>query len=1083
MATPYILGLDLGSASIGWAVVETNERVVDCGVRVFDPGVNLEEFTKGAEGSSNNTTRRLARLHRRQLRRHTARQRDLFVLLQDNGLLPSGSGGPESLQRHNILERLDSDLRRRWRARLEETGIPEQSLIYLLRQRALDDRLEAHEVGRVLYHLSQRRGFKSNRRDEARLAEPKESKRKKREKDGEDIGKVKAGIEQLGEAIKQFGARTVGEYFALLSAGTIGEDKQRIRARWTDRRWFLDEFERIWNKQSEYHTQLTLELKKRVHHLLFFQRPIARNEHLIGMCQLETDQRRGPMASLRAQRFRLLQRVNDLEYEDGFETKALNVEQRTLLLQKLESEGDLKFDSIRQLLGFKKSVRFNLERGGEKKLPGNRTNARMLGAIPKLWPSLSQSEKDSIVNVHLKTDDNEQLVQGLMAECGLAEDDAKVLCRVQLEDGYHRLSIKAVERLLPQMESGVPFKTAEDQVYGTTFSGGKVYDFVPPVEDVLPQIPNPAVMRAVTELRKVTNALVREYGKPAEVRIELARELKRNARQRENDWKLMRGRQSEREKARKRILDEAHRPEPSGMEIQKVLLYEECGGICPYCGDSLGGFQGLFDGDIEIDHILPRNRFPDNSFANKTLAHRNCNQNKLGRTPFEAFGANEERWSLILGRVQKWHSPEKLQRFEITDPTQLDPDNPDGFAARRLNDTRYTSKLAARYVGTLYGGRDIRQADGSTRRVIFASSGLATATLRREWGLESILREADPADSSRKPAKPRGDHRHHAIDAIVIALSTNAAIQRLSAAAAGGNDGMARLGRIPSPWQDFVPSIRPLIGNMTVSHRPCHKLFGPLHDETNYSAPRETLVANGKRKPQTKTVVHVRKFVHTLSSKQIEDIVDPAVRAAVKDKVEKVGGNPKKLENNWPLLRTRTGKEVPILRARVRMRVPVTRIAAAERERYVSSAANHHVAIYATKDRKGKTVWATPGVVDRLEAVRRWRETPSDILRKEQSGLEDAEYLFHLMGGDMVRMDHPAHPSGSLFVVRTISEGSDDAIEVDLVRDCDARLITEIKKDDKQNNREGWVRARSIDALRQWNCRKIFVDVLGKVRW
>lgn len=1068
----YTLGLDLGSASIGWALVEDQKRLIDCGVRIFDPGVNLEEFTKGIEGSSNNTTRRMARLHRRQLRRRAGRQRDLFALLQRDGLLPRGSGGSGSLDRHSILQRLDADLRARWRTRLEQEGVPEQSLIYLLRKRALDERLECEELGRVLYHLSQRRGFKSNRRDKPQPAGINRSK-KRGDKEADELGKVKTGINELSAAIAQSGARTLGEYFVSLTL-----DGQRIRARWTDRRMYMQEFEAIWNAQVRFHSQLTPALKGCVQELLFFQRPISQNEHLVGFCELELSERRAPMANLVAQHFRLLQRVNDLEYVGALDTKALNSEQRTLLLQKLESEGDLKFDSIRQLFGFSKSVRFNLERGGEKRLPGNRTNAEMLRVLPNLWREVPQQEKDSIISICLGADNDEQVIRRFVVEYGLAEDDAVALCNVHLEDGYHRLSVKAMARILPLMESGVRFKTAEEQIYGTSFSGGQVFDLLAPVEDVLPQVPNPAVTRALTELRKLVNALVRKYGKPTEIRVELARELKRSARQRESDWKQMRGRESEKEKARKRILEEAHRPQPSGLDIDKVRLFEECCGICAYCGNAIN-FQSLFDGDIEVEHILPRNRFPDSSFANKTLAHRSCNQRKLGRTPFEAFGTVEEEWPQILGRVEKWKNPEKLQRFKIADPTELDPDRPESFAARRLNDTRYTSKLAARYLASLYGGRDMRQSDGSIKRIIFASSGLLTATLRRQWKLESILREPDPAPTSRKQAKPRGDHRHHAVDAIVIALSSNSVIQGLGIASVAGDSAMTRFAAtLQQPWGNFVDSVRPLIEKMIVSHRPSHRLQGPLHEETNYSAPRQISVSsNGKRKPQIKTVVHVRKPVHTLTEKQIQDIVDPAVRVAVISKLEEVGNDPKKLEVNYPMLRTRTGKHVPILRVRVRMSVPVTRIATGERERYVASAGNHHVAVFETIAKNGGKMWESPGVVSRLEATQRKR-AGRPIIEKVLPGPEDARYLFNLMGGDVVEMDDLRLGRRNIFVVRTISDA-----EINFVRHSDARRKADLQPG--SDTKADLVRTQGsgkFDKLRQWNCRKLFVDVLGKVR-
>lgn len=1063
----YTLGLDLGSASIGWAIVEPTRKVIDCGVRIFDPGVNLDDFTKGRDGSSNNVVRRMARLHRRQLRRRAARQRDLFRLLQRNKLLPGEDVQRDSGARHRLLESLDGILRQRWQEEIRRENLPEQALIYLLRKHALDKRLNPDELGRVLYQLGQRRGFKSNRKDVDKATKGSAD----HKKTDDELGKVKAGIAELSIQIGASGARTLGEYF--VGAAKAG---QPIRRQWTARQMFISEFEAVWESQRRFHPLLTPELKQEVYALLFYQRPIARNEHLVGKCELEPGERRAPMCSLTAQKFRIIQKVNDLEYGGLVHTQPLSAEERGKLIEKLTSVGDLTFDSIRELLNLDKSVRFNLACGGEKKLPGNRTNAAMLRAIPRTWPQLSPSKKDGIVEAWNKAENDEDLVATLTSEYELSIDEATAIAAVHPEDGYARLSLIAMNRLLPLMEGGMRFKTAEERVYGSSFSGGKPLDLLPPVVGVLPQVPNPAVMRALTELRKVVNAIVRKHGKPAEIRIELARELKRNADQRERDWKNMRSREAQRKAALKRILEEAHRPQPSGRDIERVLLFEECGGICPYCGEQIN-FQRLFDGDVDVDHILPRSKFPDNSFANKVIAHRSCNHRKLGRTPSEAFGAEDTVWEQILARVAKWRNTEKLQRFRIADGKEFETDGEDTFAARRLNDTRYVSKLAARYVACLYGGRDARQLDGSNRRVVFASSGMLTALLRREWKLESILEEAAPATTSRKMGKQRTDHRHHSVDAIVIALSSNAMVGRVSAAAAAAGYGGARTSSssIASPWANFVDSIRPHIEKIIVSHRPSHKLNGPLHDETNYSAPRETTVyVKGRKKAASKTVVHVRKPVHLLKAKQVEDIVDPAVRCAVKEKLAQVGETAK-LENNLPMLKTRGGKQVPIRRVRVRVPTAVSRIGGGNRERFVASGGNHHVAIFETRNKKGEPQWESAGVVSRLDAIRRKGSTA--IIEKQLRNEETAQFLFALMSGDVVEMLDERNGGRNYYVVRTVSDS-----ELTFVRHSDARKLADMERGSVTG--ADVVRARGegkFDKLRQWNCRKVFVDVLGKV--
>ena len=154
---------------------------------------------------------------------------------------------------------------------------------------------------------------------------------------------------------------------------------------------------------------------------------------------------------------------------------------------------------------------------------------------------------------------------------------------------------------------------------------------------------------------------------------------------------------------------------------------------------------------------------------------------KRNQTPWEAYGGDEERWNDIIQRVKSWKggNAAKLRRFELKSTEELE-----GFAARQMNDTRYTTRLAVDLLRTLYGGLHVAEADGSTRQAIFASSGSVTATLRKVWGLEGILREALPSANGENHGKPRTDHRHHAIDAIAIALSSSSTIQRMNAYAA-----------------------------------------------------------------------------------------------------------------------------------------------------------------------------------------------------------------------------------------------------------------------------------------------------------
>lgn len=413
----------------------------------------------------------------------------------------------------------------------------------------------------------------------------------------------------------------------------------------------------------------------------------------------------------------------------------------------------------------------------------------------------------------------------------------------------------------------------------------------------------------------------------------------------------------------------------------------------------------------------------------------------------------------------KFGNPAKLRRFELRSEEELGE-----FTERQMNDTRYTTRLAVDLLSALYGGRDIPRGDGTNRRVIHATTGMVTATLRKSWGLEAILREALPSYNGDSKGKPRTDHRHHAIDAITIALTSQSTVQRMSAAAA--NAPSWQLERrsfrgLEAPWRNFVDSIRPHIENMVVSHRPEHKMSGALHDETNYGRPR----LEGER-----TVVHTRKPVTSLGKKDIASIVDPVVRRAVEEKFSALGGDLSRCEtaNDWPVCAASNGKEVPIRRVRIRKVLNVSTVGKGTRQRFVMPASNHHVEIFAKLDAHGKEVRWDSVPVSLLDAVERNRQQVK-VVQRSYGDTDDYIFKFSLMGGDIVQLhkncDHAAGKcSPSLYRLRTIAASG----QLSLISITDARLKDEIKK-----VKEWW--SPMCDALRKLDCQKAQIDLLGRV--
>jgi len=381
----------------------------------------------------------------------------------------------------------------------------------------------------------------------------------------------------------------------------------------------------------------------------------------------------------------------------------------------------------------------------------------------------------------------------------------------------------------------------------------------------------------------------------------------------------------------------------------------------------------------------------------KTLCYHEENRSvKRGRTPWETYGADEESWAQILERVKKFGNQAKFRRFELRGEEELRE-----FTERQMNDTRYTTRLGVDLLSTLYGGRDIPRADGTNRRVIHATTGMVTATLRRAWGVEAILREAVPSHNGESKGKPRTDHRHHAVDAIVIALTSQAMVQRMSAAAASApswQTGRRSFQSMESPWPDFVDSIRPHVTGMIVSHRPEHKMSGALHKETIYGRPYRF---------EGRSVVNLRRSVQGITPAQVMDIPDPAVRQAVEAKLSEYGGDSTKFNpedaRTLPSLVTNRGEHIPIRKVRVRETKNADALLELPGKRFVQSDEIHHVELFVQREGR-KEVW-THRPVTLMEAYSRHRRNLSVVSRE----LEDdpsAEFLFSLMKGDMVELDY-----------------------------------------------------------------------------
>lgn len=1055
---PFILGLDLGTDSLGWAIVplknDSAAELARIGSRIF-PSAMDGDFDSGKE-ESRNRVRREARLRRRQSWRRRRRLKKTLQLLQRFGMLPPGpSARPE--ERQALINELDASiLASAWFQAKKASGIylePDHVLPYMLRAAALDEKLEPFPLGRAIFHLAQRRGFLSNRKQVRKPGK-------------DDEGVVKEDIANLRNDMKQAGARTLGEFFAHLSPSG-----SRIRARWTARDMYRDEFEKICDAQAKYHHSLTPDRRKLLFQAIFYQRPLKFDENTIGNCELEPGEKRAPAYLLISQRFRLLDRVNNLlVLPPGEVERRLTPADRERLIDELEQKGDRTFDQVRKLLGLTKEYKFNLERGGEKRLPGNRTSSQFYAALGQSWLDMNHADRERIVEYVNSFEKNDKLEAAAQKKWNLDDISAKEFAQISLEPDYLNFSRKAMGRLLPLLEQGLPSATARKRVYPETFEARPPLDLLPPVSECV-EIRNPAVMRSLSELRKVVNAIIRQYGKPAEIHIELARELKKPKKAREESSEKNRENEKARREAAARIVKEARNPKPSRDDIRKVLLANECGWHCPYTGRQISMRSLVSEPQFDFEHIIPFSRSLDDSFTNLTLCYHEENRNRKGnKTPYEAYAGDADSYAEVLARVAKFSGSgylvaEKLRRFKMG-PEELGALLGD-FSARQLGDTAYASRVAAAYLGRLYGG----VVDAQGRKRILTPSGQITAYLRNEWKLNGILNDG-PSANGGTALKTREDHRHHAVDAVVIALANDGSVKMLSdAAQRAPAERRRRFASIQGPWPHFVDSVRAQIDKVIVSHRVSRKVSGALHKKTNYS-------------PKQLDAENVRRYRVSLKSLRESDVMDgttiadPGIARLVKEKFIALGGGaPEKtfaLETNLPCFITKDGRRIPVKKVRIRRTLKTVALGQGDRVRTVKPKGNHHLELFGQPGPDGRDrKWEVPGVVTMLDAYER-KSRKEAVVRRASEG--PWEFRFSLAPGEMLTFD--AGPlKGEVAVVRGISEEEKrGSIKIEMARTNDARRKSLIEKSGD------WI-AKSPNELRKWGARKVALSPLGEMTY
>lgn len=883
------LSLDLGAGSVGWCALALDEHaapaaILAAGVRLFGDGRAPSRGDQ--QGTPLAVERRAARAMRRRRDRFKQRQRALLKYLEQDGLFPR-----EAVARQ-ALERLDP---------------------FALRARALDAPLGLHEIGRALFHINQRRGFKSNRKTD-RGAE-------------DDAGKIAIGIDRLRAAMEEAGARTFGEFLHLCRAQAPGPNaipsvRTRLRPEtgengrgdgydfYPGRELLEEEFNAIWEAQAPHHPDaLSENVHDRLFEIVFHQRPLKRPK--VGTCTLLPGEERLPKAHPLFQRRRLLEELNALMLvRAGENPEPLTREQRDVLLLELKNKAKVTFDRLRKTLKLGPDARFNKESEHRGELKGDEV-AALLGHKSRFgarWQHLSLDAQWQVIARILEEEDETGLRAWLERTWELTPEQARAVVGVRLPQGHGRFGLTATSRLIGALEAEViTYDKAvakaglghhSDRRTGEVFSDAKGNPALPYYGTVLEQhimpgtaepsdpdemrigrLTNPTVHIGLNQLRRLVNVLIRRFGRPQGIVIELARELKLT-----DEEKQRRSRENTKNRrdaeARSNKLAELGQVD-SGANRARLKLWEELNREnvldrrCIYTGVQIS-MDMLFSDQVEVDHILPFDATLDDSNANRILCLREANREKRKRSPFEAWG-HTDRWAQIAERAGRLPR-EKRWRFE---PNAMERFEGEGFIARHLVDTQYLSRMARQYLSALYP----ENGEGSGR--VWVATGRLTELVRRKLGLNSLLPDHNFGGGADQP-KNRLDHRHHAIDAAVIGVLDRGMLQRM--ARISGEEGAEGRERVivPEPWPTFRDDLKAAVNAIVVSHRPDHgtaakgalplgrdQTAGRLHNDTAYGL---TGQKDAKGNPQ---VVH-RVPLGTLKPTDLDKVRDHDLAEALK---------------------------------------------------------------------------------------------------------------------------------------------------------------------------------------------------------
>lgn len=756
----YRLGLDVGIKSVGWCVLECDENGEPIQINALNSRI-FDAAEQPKTGASLAEPRRNARGLRRRIRRKSFRLERIRKLFSENGI--------ELFETQDDLICLKDEYKN-----LD---------VVKLRSDALDKKLTEAEFARVLYSLARHRGFKSNKREGAKDS---------------DEGKLLGSIRKSEEEMRESGMRTRGEqlYKKYLMEGKPVHNKGGDYSMCVSRDILVKEIELLFEKQKEFGNNFaTDENKEKYLDIFLSQRNFDEGpgegsqytgSHDVKKCEIYRDEDVAAKGTYTSEWATIYQKINNLSIICGGDRRHLSNEERQIAVELVKKVDKVSYKSFRKAIKLDDDYRFSALNYSEKKKSDKKKNEGESKSdvveINDVVDSLACEDKGDFItaknsnkivkalNDNLKSDvelideiaeictkyKSENLFRNAIAESKiiggrLDEETIEKLSKIDMK-GYGHLSLHVLREILPYLEEGMVYSDAMQKAGHNhsehNFEKQK-YLGTKEVYDAIGGVTSPVVKRALSQTIKVIDAVIRQYGSPYAINIELARDMSMSKDERDKLKKENDARAAKNEAIRENIAK--LNAMPNSTNVLKYKLYEEQDHKCAYSMETLDINHLFEDGYYEIDHIIPYSRSFDDSFNNKVLVLKRENQNKRNSTPVEYFERIGRDYDEVLAFWKAVYQKRNRKKLEFLQKKEI---NESEWKNRALNDTRYASRMLANLIKD-YLLFDEKSKDKYGR--VETVKGAITSYLRRFWGVQKIREDGD---------------KHHAVDAAIIACVT-----------------------------------------------------------------------------------------------------------------------------------------------------------------------------------------------------------------------------------------------------------------------------------------------------------------------